>query len=255
MAATVDTFFSTRMVSGLAKTIGRDLEVDDSTSVGEFIAHVEKPMYDNIKDGEGTSVYTPPVMVTYAQSLCVQAASIGRTDLLQAAYGSGMVKKSKEVFSAAARGGYFDCLKYLQFIDCPWDEQTVVAAVGSGDLNVVQWVVENGCPCSGEAMFTSASIGHLGMCSWLHDSVNPITTDDVREAVSSGATYIVEWALGEGVACSSVFSQAMLDGDICVLDELRRMRYPWDTDFVDKYAEKSDVDGNVVEWLRFYKYI
>lgn len=245
----------TKVTFGPVKTIDIDLVVDESTTVGEFIAHIERTKNDPFKDGDSTPVYRPAFMVTYAQSLCVQAASIGRADLLQAAYGSGLVKKSKEVLSAAARGGYFNCLKYLQSIDCPWDEQTVVAAVDSGDLCVVQWVVENGCPCSGEAMYVAASIGHLGMVSFLHHNVHPITVDDVKEAVSSGATHIVQWARNVGVVSPSVFSQAICDGDIGVLHDLRRMRYPWDTDFVDGCVEKSGIDGVVVDWLHFYGYV
>ena len=243
------------MTHNVAMTVDHDLEVDDSTTLGEFIAHIEKTNNDPFKDGTDTRVYAPPFMVTYAQSLCVQAASIGRTDLLRAAYGSGLVKKSKEVFSEAARGGYLQTLEYMKSIGCPWDEQTAVAAVESGDLYVVQWVVENGCPCNGEAMYVAASIGHLGMVSFLHHNVHPMTIDDVKEAVSSGATYIVQWARNVGVVSPSVFSQAICDGDVGVLHDLRRMRYPWDTGFIDRYMEKLETDGVVVDWLHFYGYV
>lgn len=237
----------------LCKGMPGDLmEIHEFTTVKDFINMIQNESKAYTPE---PGVYTPPAMVTHAQSLCVQAASSGRKDLLQAAYGSGLVKKSKEVFTGAARGGCLQTLKYLKFSNCPWDEQTAVAAAESGDVDILEWVIENGCPCNGEAVATAASIGHLGMVRFLHYNGHPVTIDAVNEAVSSGAIYIVDWARGVGVESPSVFTQAIMLGDIGVLDELRKIEYPSDVTFVDGYMGNFDIDADVIDWLRSYGYI
>lgn len=235
-----------------SRTSPGDMEINEFTTVKDFINMIQDESRTYVPE---PGVYIPPVMSTHAQSLCVQAASSGRKDLLQAAYGSGLVKKSKEVFTGAAGGGCLETMKCLKFIGCPWDESTAVAAVESGDLDVLQWVIENGCPCNGKAMVTAASIGHLGMVRFLYYNGHPVTVDAIEEAVVSGAIYIVEWARGVGIESPSVFAQAIMVGDTGVLDELRKIGYLWDMTFVEECIGNFEVDQEVVEWLRSYGYI
>lgn len=46
----------------------------------------------------------------------------------------------------AAWGGNLDVLQFLRQEGCEWDKETCTSAAGSGNLDVLQWARDEGCP-------------------------------------------------------------------------------------------------------------
>lgn len=230
------------------------LPVDKDTTVEQFMDHLRLGCGRHVPQTP-PGVYVPPRETIYAEKPCAVAASLGRIDLLQAGYESGYAKMYMSTFDAAARSGQMDTLKYLKFVECPWDASTAFAAVESGRMDILEWVIYNGCPCDGRVMLEASECGNLEMVKYLHFNVHSIGEEGLREAVYGGNIDIVEWARSLDMVYPSLFSSALYMGDISFLEYFRKTRYPWSSMEVDTYVSQFDLSRETIQWLRKYGYI
>lgn len=76
---------------------------------------------------------------------------------------------TKEYTIAAAYSGELGLLKDLrqQNPPCPWDEMMCAAASMNGNLNILQWAIQNGCPCDKYTYIYAAMNGHSNILDWI----------------------------------------------------------------------------------------
>ena len=230
------------------------LPVDKDTTVDQFMDHLEMGCGREVPSCP-PGVYMPPRSIVYAEKPCAVASSLGRTDLLQAGYESGLARKYTSTFDSAARNGHMETLKYLKFVECPWNVSTALSAVESGRIEVLEWVIENGCPCDGQVMLKAASVGNIEMVIFLHYNVHTVGEEDLREAVYNGHVGVLEWARRLDITYPSLFSSALYEGDLMVLDYFKETRYPWSSIQVDMYVSNFEIPPRTIEWLIKYGYL
>ena len=75
-------------------------------------------------------------------------------------------------------------------------------AVHTGQLPIIEWLVEQGCPIPDDAISEAVFHGRLNVLEWLV-SGGHATTDDLEDALESaiwsGKKEIIEYLLGEGI--------------------------------------------------------
>ena len=72
---------------------------------------------------------------------------------------------------------------------CEWDEETIIAAVSFGNLEMLKYCFSNGCPCDKEKSCERAAIkGHLDCVRFLFDKVKP-SRDTEEDAAHQAAGY------------------------------------------------------------------
>ncbi len=80
----------------------------------------------------------------------------------------------------AAKYGQLDVLQWLRENGCPWNAVTCSAAAEGGHLSCLQWRRENGCPWNFFTCSAAASGGHLSCLRWARENgcVWDVTTCD-----------------------------------------------------------------------------
>lgn len=77
--------------------------------------------------------------------VCVQAARLGRIDMLEWARAHDC-EWGPNVCAKAARHGHIEVLEWLRARGCPWDRGTYYAALRGGHPGLLEWLDANGCP-------------------------------------------------------------------------------------------------------------
>lgn len=215
--------------------------VDKYTSINQFLTHldigsVERPSSIHAKR-------------RFSQEACMKASSLGRIDLLRAAYDSGMAKKDQRVFEGAVLGGQMNTLKYLRFIECPWNENISNMAVECGQFEILIWAVENGCPVNHSTQIIASSLGNLSMVKWLHHNGVPISPEVINAAVYSESTDIIDWARSIGLVYTSTFTTAIESGNMGMIRHLHETRHPWNQEDIANYLYYGLICEDMIEWM------
>jgi len=230
--------------------------VDKYTSVNQFLSHLEHG-YENRPPPvhEDDDIDTISLKRRFPQVACMKASSLGRTDLIQASYDSGMAKKDSYACEGATRGGQLDTLKYLRFIECPWDENTSYMAVKYGQLEILMWAVENGCPVNHSTQIVASSRGDLNMVKYLHYNGVPVTPEAINAAVYSRSTDIINWARSVGLVYASTFTTAVESGDMSMIRYLHETKHPWNQEDVANYLSYGLISEEMIEWMISMGYV
>jgi hypothetical protein len=186
---------------GLPKTT---TGVDRDTTVDQFLDHLV--LGHGVAAPSAAHVYKPPPRNAHGEGPCKKAASLGRTDLLVVAYGSGLARKDETACEGAALHGRLETLEYLRSVECPWSEATAHAAAEGGHMDTLRWVIANGCPSDNGTQLYASGNGNLEMVRWLHHRGHPVTPSVLDAAVSAGATDIIDWARSIGIEHASTFT-------------------------------------------------
>jgi hypothetical protein len=123
---------------------------------------------------------------------CESAADGGHLEVLKWAIANGCPQDT-DLCYAASRGGHLDVVVWAREngYGFPWDKWTVVHAVFSGNVELVEWVVANGCPRV-DLVRTSfacgaARRGHLSVLRWLVHRGARINEDTFAAAAEGGS--------------------------------------------------------------------
>jgi hypothetical protein len=102
-----------------------------------------------------------------------------------------------EIFFCAqvARTNKLELLKWArEEKECDWDELTIVAAAGQGNLEMVKYCVANECPINEWACESAASAGHLECLKYLREEAKaPWDFLTATRAASNGHLHILEY--------------------------------------------------------------
>ena len=93
-------------------------------------------------------------------------------------------------------------LKWARSLNYPWTEQyeripeknICVNAILNGDLNLLQWAVENGCPWGYGTCAYAALEGRLDILQWAREKGCPWDEDTCSYAAENGHLKIIQWA-------------------------------------------------------------
>ena len=101
--------------------------------------------------------------------VCRSAIINSNIDILIFIKEKGFVYTENE-FDIAAEHGCIRVMKWLRYINCPWNECTFEEAAKHGNLELVKWLHSVGCPWGRTFYF---AVGNLEMMKWLHSAGCP----------------------------------------------------------------------------------
>ncbi|KAF0690030.1 Aste57867_18539 [Aphanomyces stellatus] len=141
------------------------------------------------------------------------------------------------VDAVAAAGHHWPLVQYMiEHKMCHVPDNIFDSAVASGQLEVVQWLLDNQTTLevkwTTDAMDKAAGNGHLEMLQWLHDNHPTVTctTDAWKNVVAKGNYHVVDWLITHG-HCNEATARHVLDtifqhGCVTTLESLLK-KYGW----------------------------
>ena len=75
--------------------------------------------------------------------------------------------------SHAAQGGNLELVQWLCDEGCPWDHWTCCGAAGSGNLEVLQWLRAEGCPWDYVTCVEAVKRSHVDILRWARENGCP----------------------------------------------------------------------------------
>lgn len=182
----------------------------------------------------------------YGGACAYAAASKSNLDVLRFLYykpvvHSRLVKMRNCIISrasdAAAATSNLGLLQELQEEYGPGkcSQNTFTIAAYNGDMEIINWLYENGCPWSVNACKAAASAGNLELLKWLYQRGCPADAGTYTGAAFARRRDIMEWALRHRVDLFTyeysyswhAMDAATFSGDIDIVEWLRANRCPW----------------------------
>lgn len=223
---------------------------------------------------------------SYEQILYQHASEGGRLDVIR--WGGRKRYAFNNVAACvnmAVRGGNLDLVKWFREKNTPWNDETYLFAVQSGNVELLHYLLENGCdlhPLSyNEAVQRDDKGKALEIFEWLHQ--NNVAWDEetckfaarkgnldaliyartngcawdqrtILEAVEYGRIDVVQYCLDNDcpIGDSDLCSAAMLNSDhekaLKVLKLLRKFSIPWNEYTCEQAAQNGNLEA--LKWAR-----
>jgi len=181
----------------------------------------------------------------YAEWECEGAARGGHLNCLKYLHETAKVPLDEEVIETALCSRAHECVQYLLDKDCPlprgWRyedgtlfcEGTINQAAEDGDLEMVQYCVENNCPMDWEVCAYAAENDQLEILKYLHETANaPWDSRTASKAAKYGHISILKYLFQSGYdeyygsfACEYAASGGHFD---CLKFLRETAKVPWD---------------------------
>ena len=100
--------------------------------------------------------------------------------------------------AVALRWGNLQMFQWLRDEGCPWHESTCAEAASNGHLEMLQWLRENGCPWDQETCSRAAGNGHLDVLQWARSNGCPWDNSTCAAAARNGHLDVLKWARAKG---------------------------------------------------------
>ena len=127
--------------------------------------------------------------------------------------------------------------------ECEWDEGTILAAAGQGNLEMVKYCVANECPVDWRACAFAALNGHLECLKYLREEAKaPWGSATAASAAEYGHLHILEYLVERKYDQYSEWAcmHAAKNGHLDCLKYLRETaKAPWNGDAVREAHEKN----------------
>ena len=170
--------------------------------------------------------------------------------------GGGVAAESREdsdrwedVFTTAAKHGYFDIMKWLKQVGCSWGSDTFFAAAEHGNLDIMKWLKQVGCPRSSETFAAAIFHGSLDNMEWLKANGFSLDFSAFDAAVNCGHLEHLEWLRENGCPWDEhTFDRATETGDIDKMEWMRANGCPWSSNAYACAAGFEDIQ--TMEWLK-----
>ena len=124
-------------------------------------------------------------------------------------------------------------LLWLKDQGCEWDQEMLIAAAGTGDTSVVEWLLSKGVSWgNGRAVMTAAAKGgHLKTVQWLRCQGCQWGAEVTIQAAAHGHETLLRWALRHGCrfdrrACFKAIQKRLKSSDVAGRDR-RLARIMW----------------------------
>ena len=107
--------------------------------------------------------------------------------------------EKKERFCARmALNGNVELLQFLHENGCPWDEYTCYNAAGEGHLECLKYAHENGCPWNEDTCSKAAKNGHFECLKYAHENGCPWDESTCSKAAKYGHLECLKYAHENG---------------------------------------------------------
>jgi hypothetical protein len=127
----------------------------------------------------------------------------------------------------AAQNGHMETVRFLLDSSCPWDVNAVcIRAAESGDIQLLQYLKQQGCVFSEDVMRAAAHTGDLYTCRYLHDEQCPWDTTACEYAAHGGHVDTLRWLHEQGCPWEphEVRTAAAVGGHAGVLHFMQRFQ-------------------------------
>jgi hypothetical protein len=155
---------------------------------------------------------------------------------------------------AAALHGNLSLLQHLlPLVQVTSKRKLVRHAAGSGDIELVQWVVEHLRGDSSGLVAGAASYGKLNVLQWALARAGSVNWPAVALAAAShGRRNIVEWMLAQEprvispTTCPRLCPEAAMGGHLQLCKLLRARGFPWSTNVLERVAMGGHLE--MLQW-------
>jgi hypothetical protein len=184
-------------------------------------------------------------------TVLLQAAKFGHVNLLEYVY-SEDYELEDDLLPLAARNGHKGAVEWLFEHGAPYDAATICGdAAESGNLELVQFVNDNGGEINESTIRDAALRGHLALCQHLHSRECPWDEQAVTSAGGEGHTEVVKWLVEQGCPydAADVCTVAAEYGHLAVIQhmlQLERLSLEQMTELLSAAAAN---DLLVAQWL------
>lgn len=158
-------------------------------------------------------------------------------------------KMSNSLFTAAARNGNLEMLKWLwKETDCQWDERTFPMAAERGRLDVCQWLRRKRCPWDALTFFLAAGTGNMKMLMWLKENGCDWDVQTYYRAIQNGHLEVVKWLKANGCPWEEqCFLSAVTFEKLDIMEWLFDNQCPWDERAYEAAVEQGNPE--IISWL------
>ena len=156
----------------------------------------------------------------------------------------------------AVHSGDIEVLQYLLDHGCPRDDPLACAAAVSlkdhnKSLEILKFLHEHGVPWNSDTFASAARSGNLNVLDYLKDNECPCDEETLYAAIQNGNIELIKICLcycnpGER-ACSLAMTHADHDHALEVLKVLRQVEAPWDEDTCAEAALRGNLKG--LKWV------
>jgi hypothetical protein len=184
----------------------------------------------------------------------INAAKYGRIREMQWArqeeYSAVFIEKFGVLICAkAAEEGQLQVLQWLKENGCPCNILTCAAAARYGHLACLQWARENGCRWNSDITTAAAKNGHLSCLQWARENGCDWYVSICYAAALNGHLSCLQWARANGCLWDEdTCSNAALNGHLSCLQWARENGCPWNVDTLVAAAEGGHL--SCVQWAR-----
>jgi len=155
---------------------------------------------------------------------------------------------SREMMVEAVKHQQMHILEYGQKNNCP-KPFSVDMAISTGNLQMIQWLWNNGFGFSQRSCYIAAYSGDLKVVQQLQGLVFPIDDEYVNGATSGGHIHILEWLITIGLSPNiNCPTQAAINGHLETLKWLYNKGYPPIAPLcclVDKHPDRFEI----LKWI------
>lgn len=153
----------------------------------------------------------------------------------------------------AAQGGHLECLKYAHENGCPWNVNTLTAAIRSDQANCMKYALQNNCPRPVGMGVTAAKHGHLP-CLRVALEFGARDGEVCAAAAEHGHLDCLEFAFSEGcpIDDSKITLSAAKNGHLDCLDFALAIGCPLHDDAGAAAASAGHLDCLDLLWQHGY---
>ena len=149
----------------------------------------------------------------------------------------------------AAKGGQLEVLQWLHQNGSPSNVHTCRAAAEDGHFEILKWLHQNGCPWDEQTCDAAARSGRFDILIWLRENGCPWDEGTCSDAARNGHLDILQWAYENGCPWNEwTCSSAAEGGHFELLKWLRENGCPWNEWTCTSAAEVGHF--GMLRWLR-----
>jgi len=127
-----------------------------------------------------------------------------------------------------------------------FDETTTATAAKTGNIQLLNWLLDIGCKYNVKTSNSAAKTGNLSLLKWLWYQGCPFDETTFANAVKSGNLEMLEWLKTEKCPFDTdCFNNTALLGNITILEWLWNNKFPWDEWTLINAAKNL----NILKWF------
>jgi Ran GTPase-activating protein (RanGAP) involved in mRNA processing and transport len=134
------------------------------------------------------------------EEICKLVVEYGHLECLIFAHENGFPWDEFKICNKATKYGKFDCLKYLTEKGCLLNEKTFINAAKFGNLQILNWLVENNCKISTSADVYeyAAEKNNVEMMEWFFSKGCVFSDEIFKISFKDSSELMKEWLRGKG---------------------------------------------------------